>query len=113
MRSVSVSLGLQQADVERIQQDFFNSGDDVLSGDPDYVGDHGHGRSRRILGLAPAWAPTRSAQCNTFTVAVRTRSASGAAQSCVRGGQQGRGDGGDALTATGQTQPVGGGRRPG
>ena len=60
MRSVSVSLGLQQADVERIQQDFYNSGDDVLSGDPNYVGDHGRGRPASP-GAPPAWAPTRPA----------------------------------------------------
>ena len=66
MRSVSVSLGLQQADVERIQQDFYNSGDDVLSGDPDYVGDHGHGRSRRTWGTA-GLGTDQVGRCNSFT----------------------------------------------
>ena len=67
MRSVSVSLGLRQADVARIQQDFFNSGDDVLSGDPDYVGDHGHGRSRRSWG-STGLGTDQVGRCNTFTV---------------------------------------------
>ena len=68
MRSVSVSLGLRQADVARIQQDFHNSGDDVLSGDPDYVGDHGHGRSRRTWG-STGLGTDQVGRCNTFTVA--------------------------------------------
>ena len=66
MRSVSVSLGLQQADVERIQRDFFNSGDDVLSGDPNYVGDHGHGRSRRYWG-STGLGTDQVGRCNSFT----------------------------------------------
>ena len=62
IRSVSVSLGLQQADVEQIQQDFFNSGDDVLSGEPDYVGDHGTVRPADP-GAPPAWhRPGRAVQ---------------------------------------------------
>jgi uncharacterized protein len=67
MRSVSVSLGLEQADVERIQRDFFNSGDDVLSGDPNYVGDHGRGRSRQSWG-STGLGTDQVGQCNTFTV---------------------------------------------
>jgi predicted metalloprotease len=66
MRSVSSSLGLQQADVERIQRDFFNSGDDVLSGDPNYVGDHGRGRSRQSWG-STGLSTDQIGRCNSFT----------------------------------------------
>jgi predicted metalloprotease len=66
MRSVSVSLGLQQDDVERIQRDFFNSGDDVLSGDPNYVGDHGRGRSRQFWG-STGLGTDQVGACNSFT----------------------------------------------
>jgi predicted metalloprotease len=66
MRSVSTSLGLEQADVQRIQRDFFNSGDDVLSGDPNYVGDHGRGRSRQAWG-STGLGTDQVGQCNTFT----------------------------------------------
>jgi len=66
MRSVSTSLGLQQADVERIQRDFFNSGDDVLSGDPNYNGDHGQGRSRQFWG-STGLGTGQVGACNTFT----------------------------------------------
>ncbi len=66
MRSVSTSLGLRQADVERIQRDFFNSGDDVLSGDPNYVGDHGRGQSRRFWG-STGLGTDQVGRCNSFT----------------------------------------------
>ncbi len=66
LRSVSVSLGLQQADVERIQRDFYNSGDDVLSGDPNFVGDHGTGRSRQFWG-STGLSTDQIGRCNTFT----------------------------------------------
>ena len=66
LRSVSVALGLQQADVERIQRDFYNSGDDVLSGDPNFVGDHGTGRSRQFWG-STGLSTDQIGRCNTFT----------------------------------------------
>lgn len=65
LRSVSVSLGLKQTDVEQIQANFYNSGDDVLSGNPNIVGNHGHGVSRRrwgTIGLGNAEA----GKCNSF-----------------------------------------------
>jgi uncharacterized protein len=65
LRSASVSLGLKQADVEQIGTDFYNSGDDVITGDPNFVGDHGHGVSRRrwgMIGLGSAEA----GKCNSF-----------------------------------------------
>jgi uncharacterized protein len=67
MRSVSVSLGLEQGDVERIQRDFFNSGDDALSGDPNIVGDHGRARSRQFWG-STGLSTAEVGRCNTFTV---------------------------------------------
>jgi predicted metalloprotease len=67
LRSVSTSLGLQQDDVQRIQRDFFNSGDDVLSGDPNYVGDHGQGRTRQFWG-STGLSTEQIGRCNSFTV---------------------------------------------
>jgi uncharacterized protein len=66
LRSVSASLELEQADVERIERDFFNSGDDVLSGDPNYVGDHGRGRSRQFWG-STGLGTDQVGRCNSFT----------------------------------------------
>ena len=66
LRSVSVSLGLRQADIERIERNFFNSGDDVLSGDPNYVGDHGRGRSRQFWGTT-GLSTDQVGRCNSFT----------------------------------------------
>jgi predicted metalloprotease len=66
LRSVSSSLGLEQSDVERIERDFFNSGDDVLSGDPNYVGDHGRGRSRQLWGTT-GLSTDQVGRCNSFT----------------------------------------------
>ena len=65
LRAVSVSRGLTDADVEALQKDFYNGGDDVLSGDPHYVGDHGRGASRRYWGLT-GLSNSEVSKCNTF-----------------------------------------------
>jgi uncharacterized protein len=65
LRAVSVSRGLTEADVEALQRDFYSGGDDVLSGDPKYVGDHGRGASRRYWGLT-GLSNSDVAKCNTF-----------------------------------------------
>lgn len=65
LRSVSLSLGLRQADVEQIQRDFYDSGDDVLTGQPDVVGDHGRGASRRYWG-STGLGSAGAGKCNSF-----------------------------------------------
>ena len=66
MRSVSLSLGIQQADVQGIQETYVAVGDDTLSGNPDALGDHGLGRSRRYWGTAGLGSADVRV-CNTFT----------------------------------------------
>ena len=65
LRSVSVSRGLTQADADALQKDFYNGGDDVLSGDPDFVGDHGRGASRQFWGTT-GLGTSEAGKCNTF-----------------------------------------------
>ena len=65
LRSVSRSLGIQQADIDGILESYAAVGDDTLSHDPNVVGDHGLARSRRYwsnLGLGTSAVGT----CNTF-----------------------------------------------
>ena len=50
LRSVSRSLGIQQADIDGILESYAAVGDDTLSHDPNVVGDHGLARSRRYWG---------------------------------------------------------------
>ena len=52
MRSVSQSLGIQQADVAGIQATWEAVGDDTLTGDDDVDGNHGLARSRVYWGSA-------------------------------------------------------------
>ena len=68
VRSVSVSLDLQQSDVEQIQQNFANSGDDVISGKPDAVGNHGRSPSRRYWGTM-GLTTDQVGRCNTYVAA--------------------------------------------
>ncbi len=65
IRSVSVSLGLQQSDVEQIQQNFADSGDDVVSGKADIVGNHGLSSSRRYWG-SMGLTTGEAGRCNTY-----------------------------------------------
>lgn len=65
LRSVSVSLGIRQDDVQGILDSYAAVGDDVLSGDPDNLGDHGLARSRVYWGTAGLGSGQLGA-CNTF-----------------------------------------------
>ena len=65
LRSVSRSLGIQQADIDGILESYAAVGDETLSHDPNVVGDHGLARSRRYwsnLRLGTSAVGT----CNTF-----------------------------------------------
>lgn len=65
IRSVSVSLSLQQSDVEQIEKNFADSGDDVISGKPDVVGNHGRSPSRRYWGTM-GLSTDQVGKCNTY-----------------------------------------------
>jgi predicted metalloprotease len=65
LRSVSVSRGLTQADADALQRDFYNGGDDVLSGDPSIVGDHGRGVTRQFWGTT-GLSTSEAGKCNSF-----------------------------------------------
>ena len=62
---MSVSLGIQQADVDGILATYVAIGDDTLSGDANVVGNHGLARSRRHWGETGLFRSDVTA-CNTF-----------------------------------------------
>jgi predicted metalloprotease len=65
IRSVSESMGVQQQDVDGLLQIYVAIGDDELSGQPNIVGNHGLGRSRRYWGQM-GLANSEVGKCNTF-----------------------------------------------
>ena len=65
VRGVSESLGVDQADLKGIEQTYVAVGDDVLSGRPDIVGNHGRSQSRRYWGLV-GLGTSEVDECNTF-----------------------------------------------
>ncbi len=65
MRSVSVALGLQQSDVETIQDNFAGSGDDTVAGKAPGEGNHGQSGTRRYWGTV-GLATGAAGQCNTY-----------------------------------------------
>lgn len=66
MRAVSVSLGIQQTDLQGIQETFISVGDDTLSGKPGVVGNHGLATSRKYWGDI-GLGTSDVGKCNTFT----------------------------------------------
>ncbi len=65
MRSVSRSLGVQQADLRGIEDTFAAVGDDTVTGEPDVEGNHGLARSRVFWGLT-GLGNSDIGKCNTF-----------------------------------------------
>ena len=65
LRSVSVSLGIRQDDVDGIVATYDAIGDDTLSGDPNVVGNHGLARSRKYWGTV-GLSSGDVTKCNTF-----------------------------------------------
>ena len=65
IRSTSVSLGVEQSDLEGILATYVAIGDDTLSGNPDIVGNHGLGRSREFWG-STGLRTGEVGDCNTF-----------------------------------------------
>ena len=66
LRSVSLSLGIEQADVEGILATYVAIGDDTLNNDPNIVGNHGLAVSRRYWGTT-GLRSGEVTSCNTFT----------------------------------------------
>jgi uncharacterized protein len=65
IRGVSQSLGVEQSDLEGIQRTYVAVGDDVLSGRPNIVGNHGRARSREYWGTT-GLGTSDVGKCNTF-----------------------------------------------
>jgi predicted metalloprotease len=65
IRSVSVSLGVQQSDLQGIENVYKAIGDDTLTKDPNVVGNHGLARSRLFWGQT-GLGTSAVAKCNTF-----------------------------------------------
>ena len=66
IRAVSQSLGIQQSDLQGIEQTYRAVGDDQVSGDATILGNHGLARSRVFWGDTGLGASSVGA-CNTFT----------------------------------------------
>jgi predicted metalloprotease len=65
IRSASVSLGVQQQDLDGILATYVAIGDDTLSRDPQVVGNHGLARSRKYWGNK-GLSTSAVNDCNTF-----------------------------------------------
>ena len=65
IRSASVSLGIQQNDLDGIEATYEAIGDDTLTGDPNVVGNHGLARSRLFWGNRGI-GTSAVGDCNTF-----------------------------------------------
>jgi predicted metalloprotease len=70
MNSVALSLGIQPSDVDGIEATYEAVGDDVVSGKPNIVGNHGLARSRVYWGDV-GLNSTDVGDCNTFTASTR------------------------------------------
>ena len=66
LRSVSLSIGIQQVDEQGILATYAAIGDDTLSGDPNVVGNHGLAVSRKYWGTT-GLRSDEVTSCNTFT----------------------------------------------
>ncbi|HEU5486692.1 MAG TPA: neutral zinc metallopeptidase [Microlunatus sp.] len=64
-RSVSRSMGIQQADLRGIEDTYVAVGDDTLTGDPNVEGNHGLARSRVFWGVT-GLGTSDIGKCNTF-----------------------------------------------
>ena len=65
IRGVSQSLGVQESDLEGIQQTYIAVGDDTLTGKPNIVGNHGRAKSRKYWGDT-GLNTSQVGECNTF-----------------------------------------------
>ena len=65
MRSVSRSLGVQQSDLQGIQDTYVAVGDDTITGEPNVEGNHGLARTRVFWGTT-GLGTSDIGKCNTF-----------------------------------------------
>jgi uncharacterized protein len=70
IRAVSQSLGVEQQDLDGIEQIYVAIGDDTLSGKPNINGNHGLAQSRKYWGTM-GLANSEVGKCNTFVVSSR------------------------------------------
>ena len=66
MGSAGPSVEITEARIRDISQVFYQFGDDVITGDPNYDGNHGHGSNRRNWFLDGS-ANVVMGTCNTYT----------------------------------------------
>ena len=66
IRSVSLSLGLQQGDVAVIQDNFASGGDDVIAKKKSEEGNHGQSSTRRYWGTV-GLGTGEAGRCNTYS----------------------------------------------
>lgn len=65
VRTVATSVNIDQASYDRLTGVFYAIGDDVLSGEADIEGNHGHGDSR-VMWFGRGASSSDVATCNTF-----------------------------------------------
>lgn len=67
IESVGQSVGIDQNGGQELSDLFYSIGDDVLSGDPNYDGNHGRGQTRQNW-FMEGYGTTLMGSCNTFEV---------------------------------------------
>ena len=70
LRSVSRSLGIQQSDLQGIEDTFAAVGDDTVTGEPEVEGNHGLARTRVYWGVT-GLGTSEIGSCNTFAAPTR------------------------------------------
>jgi predicted metalloprotease len=65
LKSIQRSINLTQEEADAVALMFYSIGDDVLSGDPNYDGNHGHGQNR-VNWLAQGFNQQHLGVCNAF-----------------------------------------------
>jgi predicted metalloprotease len=65
LNSIQRSIALTQEEADAITLAFYSIGDDVLTGDPNYDGNHGHAQNR-VNWLAQGFSRPDLGSCNTF-----------------------------------------------
>ena len=71
IQAISQAAGVSADEQTSLAQVFYAIGDDVLSGDPNYDGDHGHG-ANRVHWFQTGLGATTAGECNTFASSVTT-----------------------------------------
>jgi len=69
LQAISQSAGISSDEQTSLGQVFYSIGDDVLTGDPNYDGDHGHG-ANRLHWMQTGLSAQTASSCNTFAPTV-------------------------------------------